>query len=120
MAAPELTYEFYSATHRGKLGRDALADALPLATARLCALTGADVPDRCETAWLHALSALCDHVSAVGGAHSGVRTERVGATDLTYTDEAAAEDDVAVVLPWLSGTGLLYAGLCRCGGCGCR
>lgn len=117
MATPELTYDFYAETHRGKLGEDALLDALPLATARLVAVTGEAVPERCEAAWLHALCALCDHLSSAGGAHKGVSGERVGNTDLTYTAEASAEDDLAVVGPWLAGTGLLYRGLCRCGGC---
>ena len=121
MACPEVTYGFYVATHRGQLVEDAFDDALPLATARLVALTGADVPERCSEAWRHACCALVDACASVGGAHSGVASEHVGNTTLTYTDEAAAESDVALVLPWLSGTGLLYAGLCPCpsGGC-CR
>lgn len=116
MATPELTYAFYADEHRGRLGEDALADALPLATARLVALTGDEVPERCETAWLHALCALCDAQASAGGAHRGVISEHVGNTTLTYTAEAAAESDHAIVLPWLAGTGLLYRGLCRCGG----
>lgn len=121
MATPELTYAFYAETHRGALGEDALLDALPLATARLVALTGDDVPERCETAWLHALCALCDTQASVGGAHRGISSEHVGNTTLNYTAEAAEESDYAVALPWLAGTGLLYAGLCRCGGgCGCQ
>lgn len=119
MATPELTYAFYSETHRGGLGQDALADALPLATARLVALTGDEVPARCEVPWLHALCALCDAQASPGGAHRGVSSEHVGNTTVAYTAEAAAEDDLAIVRPWLAGTGLLYRGLCRCGGCGC-
>ena len=119
MATPELTYDFYAEEHRGRLGEDALTDALPLATARLVALTGDDVPARCEAAWLHALAALCDASATVGGAHSGVTSEHVGNTTLTYTAEAAARSDLAIVEPWLAGTGLLYAGLCRCHRCGC-
>lgn len=120
MATPELTYQFYADEHRGKLGEDALTDALPLATARLVAITGEDVPERCATKWLHALAALCDALSSAGGAHRGVSSEHVGNTSLTYTAEAAQESDLAIVEPWLAGTGLLYAGICRCGeGCGC-
>lgn len=117
MAAPDVTYEFYSGEHRGKLAEGAFLDALPLATARLAALTGDDVPERCEEAWSHALCALVDACASVGGAHRGVSSEHVGNTTLTYTAEAAAQSDREVVLPWLAGTGLLYAGLCPCGGC---
>ena len=119
MATPELTYAFYAGEHHGKLGEDAVLDALPLATARLVALTGDVVPERCEAAWLHALCALCDAQASVGGAHRGVSSEHVGNTTLSYTAEAAEESDQAIVQPWLAGTGLLYRGLCRCGRCGC-
>lgn len=119
MATPAVTYEFYATTHHGKLAEGAFDDALPLATARLVALTGDDVPERCEVAWEHALCALVDACATAGGAHRGVTSEHVGNTTLTYTAEAAAESDAAVVLPWLAGTGLLYAGLCPhpSGGC---
>ena len=61
MSAPELTYATYSGdAYRGKLGGDAFADALPLARARLVAITGEDVPDRCSGAWLMALCAMTD------------------------------------------------------------
>ena len=120
MATPELTYQFYADEHRGKLGEGDLLDALPLATARLVAITGEDVPKWCEGKWLHALAALCDAQASAGGAHRGVTSEHVGNTTLTYTAEAAEESDYAIVVPWLSGTGLLYRGLCRRGGgCGC-
>ena len=115
MAAPELTYTFYSQTHRGKLGQEAFADALPEAVARTTALTGEDIPERCEEKWLHACSAMADHVGGVGGAHRGISSEHVGGTTLTYTDETALESDLKVVAPWLTGTGLLYTGLCRRG-----
>lgn len=121
MAAPELTYAFYAEEHRGRLGEEALMRAVPEATARLVALTGTDVPERCESAWLHSLCALCDAQASVGGAHRGVSSEHVGNTTFSYTAETAAESDLAIVEPWLAGTGLLYAGLCRCGGgCGCQ
>lgn len=119
MAAPVPTYGFYADVHRGKLGADAFADALPEAAARVTAMTGDDIPERCETAWLHAVCAMAERVAGVGGAHRGISSEHVGGTSVTYTDEASAEDDVSAVAPWLAGTGLLYAGLCRCGGC-CR
>lgn len=115
MAAPELTYAFYSEEHRGKLSEDAFGDALPEAVARVTAITGDDVPERCEAAWLHACSAMADHVGGIGGAHRGISSEHVGGTTLTYTDETALESDLRVVGPWLAGTGLLYAGLCRMG-----
>ena len=89
MATPEVTYGFYSGEHRGKLAEGAFEDALPLATARLVALTGDDVPERCEEAWSHALCALVDACASVGGAHRGVSSEHVGNTTLTYTAEAA-------------------------------
>jgi len=115
MAAPELTYEFYSETHRGVLDEEAFEDAIPEATARVTAITGDDIPERCEAAWLHACSAMCDVVGGVSGAHRGISSEHVGGTTLVYTDETALESDLRVVGPWLAGTGLLYAGLCRMG-----
>ena len=119
MATPELTYSWYREVHHGSLGEDAFTGALPLATARLVAIAGDEVPERCEAAWLHALCALADAGATVGGPHSGVSSEHVGNTTLTYTAEAAAESDYEVVRPWLAGTGLLYQGLCRRPGCGC-
>lgn len=113
--APEPTYLFYRDEHRGRLGEDAFADALPEARARLIALTGEDIPGRCEQGWLHACCALADHIGSPGGAHKGISSERVGGTAFSYTDRAALESDLAVVGPWLAGTGLLYAGLCRMG-----
>lgn len=115
MAAPLLAYSFYADDHRGALGEDAYMDALPAATAALVAITGDEVPERCERQWLHALCALVDAHASVGGAHRGVTSEHVGNTTLTYTAEAAQESDYEVVRPWLAGTGLLYQGLCgRC------
>ena len=118
---PELTYSWYQEVHKGTLGEDAFERALPLAIARLVAITGDEVPPRCEVPWLHALCALADADASVGGPHRGVSSEHVGNTTISYTAEAAAESDYEVVRPWLAGTGLLYQGLCRCGGdCGCR
>lgn len=115
MPAPEPTYRFYRDEHRGRLGEEAFAGALPEARARLAAITGEDIPERCGQAWLHACCALADHVGSAGGAHKGIASEHVGDTTVTYTDQAALEDDLRTIGPWLAGTGLLYAGLCRMG-----
>lgn len=112
MAAPELTYETYSGqSYRGKLGEDAFDDALPEARARLVAMTGDDVPDRCSTAWTMALCAMVDHVTGQDGRHDGLKSQTIGGTSKTWTDAEASSSDVDAVAPWLVGTGLLYAGL---------
>jgi len=113
MSAPELTYATYSGdAYRGKLGGDAFADALPLARARLVAITGEDVPDRCSGAWLMALCAMVDHVTGTDGSHDGLKSQTIGGTSKTWTDAQAARGDTDAVAPWLTGTGLLYCGLC--------
>jgi len=112
MAAPELTYADYADdAYRGKLGEVAFADALPVARARLVAMTGEDVPDRCSAAWCLALCAMVDHVTGADGSHDGLKSQTIGGTSKTWTDAQAASGDVDAVMPWLAGTGLLYCGL---------
>lgn len=107
-AAP--TYDFYEVEHRGTLPRDAFEAALPLAVAKTEALAGpygqaGPHADR----WAHAA---CEMAELVAGAETGgtLAGETVGSTSLTYSQKAqrsAEEAEMAAVLPWLSGTGLL-------------
>ena len=106
---PELTYREYAGeVYRGGLDESAFYVALPAARARLCALTGTDVPDRCAEAWKRALCALVDRATE---RPDGVKSETVGSTSVTYTDERAGAGDLEAVAPYLAGTGLLYRGL---------
>lgn len=114
MAAPELTYEIYSAADgwRGKLEEDAFLDALPRARARLVAVTG-DAFDARQWGkkWLYALCALVD-VEAGASEHTpGIVSESVGATSTTYADWVIQATDVDLVAPYLAGTPLLYQGI---------
>lgn len=114
MAAPTLTYATYSSAdgYRGKLGEDAFLAALPSASARLSAVTGDDVPEVWQDRWLMALCAMVDHVAGADGSHDGLKSQTIGGTSKTWTDESAAGTDADAVAPWLVGTGLLYCGLC--------
>ena len=114
---PELTYETYRDEYRGQMEEGDFDAALPSATARLTAITGGDVPEQNEHAWLMALCAVCDRAGGrpgAAGAPAGVKSETVGGTSVSYTDAASAESDFDAALPWLAGTGLLYRGA------GCR
>lgn len=104
------SYEFYSGEHRGRLGPDAFADALPLACARLEGMVGPleDGDPRAER-WMHAACALVDRAS---GADDGgtLASESVGSTSVSYSQacqRGPEEADFASVWPWLAGTGLL-------------
>lgn len=108
--APEPTYEFYATEHRGKGSPEQFEGALPEAAARARLLVAsADVPDRCADAYMHAVCALVDRVSGID-ARGTVASETVGSTSVTYAESAAASTDYDAALPWLAGTGLLYAG----------
>lgn len=113
MAAPELTHELYAGDmYRGEMGADELAAALPRARARLVAITGDDVPERCRDAWLCALCAMADRVAGLD--RSGTeKSETVGSTSVTWSDSQANATDLDAVAPWLAGTGLLYTGAGR-------
>lgn len=111
MATPALTHEQYAGElYRGELDGDAFASALPRATARLVAITGGDVPARCERAWLGALCAMVDRVAGLDRSGT-VSSETVGSTSVTYADAVAGASDLDAVAPWLAGTGLLYMGV---------
>lgn len=107
---PEPTYEFYATVHRGRASMEDFADALPEAAARARLLVAsADVPERCADAYMHAVCALVDRVSGIDS-RGTVASETVGSTSVTYTESAASSTDYDAVLPWLAGTGLIYAG----------
>lgn len=111
MATPALTHELYAGElYRGELDGDAFASALPRATARLAAITGDDVPERCRDAWLCALCAMVDRVAGLDRSGT-VSSETVGSTSVTYADAVAESADIDAVAPWLAGTGLLYMGV---------
>lgn len=114
MSAPTLAYATYASPvgYRGKLGDDAFADALPVATSRLVAITGTDFDPTWDASWLMALCAMVDHVAGADGSHDGLKSQTIGGTSKTWTDESAAGTDADAVAPWLVGTGLLYCGLC--------
>ncbi len=106
------SYEFYGEEHRGKLSEGDFADALPLACARLEAMTGplVDGDPRAE-AWMHAACALAERVAGTD-AGGTVASETVGSTSVTYAAGAQRSPeaaDLAAVWPWLAGTGLLCA-----------
>ena len=108
---PTLTHQDYAGDlYRGKLSEDAFYDALPAATARLVELTGTDVPTRYAEAWKRALCALVDRVGGLDGS-GRVASETVGSTSITYADAVIGTTDYDAVVPYLSGTGLLYMGL---------
>lgn len=108
--APELTFNEYAGDlYRGSLDEDAFAAALPRARARLTELTGADVPSEHAQAWKGALCAVVDRVGGVDG--TGVKSETVGSTSVTYDESRSGSTDLDAVSPWLAGTGLLYKGL---------
>lgn len=108
--APQLTYDVYKQTH-SRLGEEDFKVFLPAAYARLVAITGQDIEPCWHDKWLAALGALCEHIAGVDGAHTGIKSQSVGATSVTYTDAEASKSDIDVVEPWLYGTGLLYCGL---------
>lgn len=110
MAAPEVAFEFYRGAHAGKMDEDDFAASLPEARARLLAITGDDVPERCADAWRHALCAIADRV---GGQDESGRYKAVsaGSTSYTLSDSVAGAGDLDAVRPWLSGTGLLWRGV---------
>lgn len=113
MAAPELTYTFYSTTYGGTLDEEAYQAASSRAAARLTALVGTDIPDRVSDAYLMAACALVDRVA--GADTSGtLKSETVGSTSFTYTDAVANATDLDAVRPYLANTGLLFRGVsCR-------
>lgn len=52
---------------------------------------------------------MVDRVGGVDG--TGVKSETVGSTSVTYDESRSGSTDLDVVSPWLAGTGLLYRGL---------
>ncbi len=104
------SYDFYSTNHAGKLALADFTAALPLACAKLEAMTGeVDSTSVWADRWMHAACALVDRVAGLDVAGT-VASETVGSTSVTYaagTQMSREQGDLAAVLPWLTGTGLL-------------
>ena len=100
-------FAFYAAAG-GRLDEERFARALPLAMARLRALAGDGVPERCADAYMRAACALVDSGDGAVSVRTPVASETVGATSVRYAvPGSASQSDYEAVLPWLAGTGLL-------------
>ncbi len=119
MAAPEVTYAYYSGTYGGTLDEGGFAAALPHALAEVRRLTWPNDPVAlgAEEAWRRAVCAAADVDAAYGctGGAGGLSSITTGTVSMSFGGGGGApayDADVArAVSGELVGTGLLFMGL---------
>lgn len=112
MGAQAPSYEFYRDEYGGRMGEEQFQRALAPALAALRHVTGRrEPPTEWVREWSLAWCALADARPACS-VRTPVASETVGATSVRYAvPGSASQADYEAVLPWLSGTGLLYQGI---------
>lgn len=116
MAAPTVTYAFYTNQYGGTLDEGGFKAALPHALAYVRDRIWPNRPSRAVRAWRMAVCAACDVDAAYGfsGGAGALASVTTGTVSMSFGGQGGStwETDMARAVDGrLAGTGLLYMGL---------
>lgn len=111
MASVELTYDYYANTYGGAASEEMFTTALHKARCRLAAVIQGEIRADVEDAYRMALCAVIDRVAQLD-TRGAIASESVGSTSVSYSSAVQSMTDYDAVYGYLSGTGLLYRGVC--------
>ena len=116
MAAPEVTYAFYSEEYGGRLDEGGFGAALPHALAFVNRRIWPNDPQAAPEAYMRAVCAACDVDATYGatGGTGGLASVSTGTVSMSFGADGGSswETDMARAVDGeLVGSGLLYMGL---------